>query len=103
MFSFFGLPLLWDRCASGLWCLVPTLAALFVQSRQPLMVGSSSAVTFCPAPALAVQGVWSQSFVTSCCSCLLSSLGASAKAVSSRGQVSGGVNVSGVGRSEFWV
>ena len=72
---FFGLPLLPDRCASGLRCLVPTLAALFVQSQQPIVVGSPSAVTVCPAPALAVQGVWSQSFVPSCCSCLLSSLG----------------------------
>ena len=65
------LPLLPDRCASGLRCLVPTLAAQFVQSQQPLAVGSPSAVTVCPAPALAVQGVWSQSFVPSCCSCLL--------------------------------
>ena len=64
-------------CASGLRCLVtlvPTLAAQFVQSQQPLVVGSPSAVTVCPAPALAVQGVWSQSFVPSCCSCLLGSL-----------------------------
>ena len=38
-------------------CLVPTLAAQFVQSQQPLVVGSPSAVTVCPAPALAVQGV----------------------------------------------
>ena len=74
---FFVLPLLSDRCASGLRCLVPTLAALLVQSQQPLVVGSPSAVTVCPAPALAVQGVWSQSFEPSCCSCLLSSLGVS--------------------------
>ena len=59
---------------------MPTLAAQFVQSQQPLVVGSPSAVTVCPAPALAVQGVWSQSFVPSCCSCLLSSLGVSAAA-----------------------
>ena len=59
---------------------MPTLAAQFVQSQQPLVVGSPSAVTVCPAPALAVQGVWSQSFVPSCCSCLLSSLGVSAVA-----------------------
>ena len=72
---FFGLPLLPDRCASGLRCLVPMLAALFVQSQQPLVVGSPSAVTVCPAPALAVQGVWSQSFIPSSCSCWLSSLG----------------------------
>ena len=77
---FFGLPLLPDRCASDLRCLVPPLAALFVQPQQPLVVGSPSAVTVCPAPALAVQGVWSQSFVPSCCSCLLSSLGVSAAA-----------------------
>ena len=38
-------------------CLVPTLAAQFVQSQQPLVVGSPSAVAVCPAPALAVQGV----------------------------------------------
>ena len=75
---FFGLPLLPDRCASGLRCLMPTLAALFVQPQQPLVVGSPSAVTVCPA--LAVQGVWSQYFVPSCCSCLLSSLGVSAAA-----------------------
>ena len=74
------LPLLPDRCASGLRCLVPTLGAQFVQAQQPLVVGSPSAVTVCPAPALAVQGVWSQSFVPSCCSCLLSSLGVSAAA-----------------------
>ena len=54
---FFGLPLLPDRCASGLRCLMPTMAALFVQPQQPLVVGSSSAVTVCPAPALALQGV----------------------------------------------
>ena len=54
---FLVLPLLPDRCASGLRCLVPTLAAQFVQSQQPLVVGSPSAVTVCPAPALAVQGV----------------------------------------------
>ena len=77
---FFGLPLLPGRCASGLRCLVPTLAALFVQPQQPLLVGFPSAVTVCPAPALAVQGVWSQSFVPSCCSCLLSSLEVSAAA-----------------------
>ena len=53
---FFGLPLLLDKCASGLRCLVPTLAAQFVQSQQPLVVGSP-AVTVCSAPALAVQGV----------------------------------------------
>ena len=77
---FFGLPLLLDRCASGLRCLVPTLAAMFVQPQQPLVVGFPSAVTVCLAPALAVQGVSSQSFVTSCCSCLLNSLGVSAAA-----------------------
>ena len=77
---FFGLPLLPGRCASGLRCLVPTLTALFVQPQQPLLVGFPSVVTVCPAPALAVQGVWSQSFVPSCCSCLLSSLGVSAAA-----------------------
>ena len=74
---FLVLPLLPDRCAFGLRCLVPTLAAQFVQSQQPLLVGSPSAVTVCPAPALVVQGVWLQSFVPSCCSCLLSSLGVS--------------------------
>ena len=30
-----------------------------------LVVGSASAVTVCPAPAMALQGVWSQSFVPS--------------------------------------
>ena len=79
-FFFFFLHLLPDRCASGLRCLVPTLAAQLVQSQQPWVVGSPSAVTVCPAPALAVQGVWSQSFIPSCCSCLLSSLGVSAAA-----------------------
>ena len=50
------LPLLSDRVllACGL---VPTLAAQFVQSQQPLVVGSPSAVTVCPVLALAVQGV----------------------------------------------
>ena len=62
---FLVLPLLPDLCASGLRCLVPALAAQFVQSQQPLIVGSASAVTACPAPTLAVQGVWSQSFVSS--------------------------------------
>ena len=77
---FFGLPLLQGRCASGLRCLVPTLAALFVQSQQPFVVGSPSAVTVCPTPDRAGQVVWSQSFVPSCCSCGLSSLGVSAAA-----------------------
>ena len=36
-----------------------------MQSQQPLIVGSASAVTACPAPALALQGVGSQSFVPS--------------------------------------
>ena len=62
---FLVLPLLQDYCASGLWCLVPALAAQFVESQQPLVVGSASAVTVCPAPAMALQGVWSQSFVPS--------------------------------------
>ena len=64
--------LLWDLCASGLQCLVPALAAQF---QQPLVVESASAVTVYPASALALQGVWSQSFVPLCCSCLFSSLG----------------------------
>ena len=51
------LPFLPDRCASGMRCLVPTLAAQLVRSQQPLVVGSPSAVTVCPAPVLAVQGV----------------------------------------------
>ena len=75
---FFGLPLLQGRCASGLRCLVPTWAALFVQSQQPFVVGSHSAVKVCPTPALAGQVVWSLSSVPSCCSCGLSSLGVSA-------------------------
>ena len=75
---FFGLPLLQGRCASGLRCLVPTWAALFVQSQQPFVVGSHSAVNVCPTPALAGQVVWPLSFVPSCCSCGLSSLGVSA-------------------------
>ena len=62
---FLGLPLLPDLCASGLRCLVPALAAQFVQSQQPLIVGPASAVTACPAPALALQGVGSQSFMPS--------------------------------------
>ena len=36
-----------------------------MQSQQPLVVGSASAVAVCPAPAMALQGVWSQSFVPS--------------------------------------
>ena len=62
---FLVLPLLQDLCASGLRCLVPALAAQFVQSQQPLVVGSASAVTVCPATAMAFPGVWSQSFVPS--------------------------------------
>ena len=54
---FLVLPFLQDRCASGMRCLVPTLAAQLVRSQQPLVVGSPSAVTVCPAPVLAVQGV----------------------------------------------
>ena len=41
------------------------LAAPLVQSQQPLIVGSAYDVTACPAPALVLQGVWSQSFVPS--------------------------------------
>ena len=62
---FLVLPMLPDLCASGLRCLVPALAAQFVQSQQSLIVGSASAVTACPAPALSMQGVGSQSFVPS--------------------------------------
>ena len=36
-----------------------------VQSQQPLVVGSASAVTVYPVPALVLQGVWSQPFVPS--------------------------------------
>ena len=75
---FFGLPLLQGSCASGLRCLVPPWAALFVQSQQPFVVGSDSAVNVCPTPALVGQVVWSLSLVPSCCSCGLSSLGVSA-------------------------
>ena len=77
---FFRLPLLQGRCASGLRCLVPTWAALFVQSQHPFVVGSPSAVNICPTPALAGQVRWSRSFVPSCYSCGLSSLGVSAAA-----------------------
>ena len=42
---------------------MPALAAQSVQSQQPLVVESASAVTVYPAPAMALQGVWSQSFV----------------------------------------
>ena len=62
---FLVLPLLQYLCASGLRCLVPALAAQPVQPQQPLVVGSASAVTVCPAPAMALQGVCSQSFVPS--------------------------------------
>ena len=79
LFSFW-FPLLLGRCASGLRCLGHTLAELFVQSQQPFVVGSPSAVSVCPTPALAGQVVWSQSFGPSCCSCGLSSLGVSAAA-----------------------
>ena len=62
---FLVLPLLKDLCASGLRCLVPALTAQFVQSLQPIVVVSASAVTVCPAPAMALLGVWTQSFVPS--------------------------------------
>ena len=52
LFSVLVLPLLPDRYGSGMRCLVPTLAVQLVQSQQPLVVGSPSAVTVCPAPAL---------------------------------------------------
>ena len=45
---FLVLPLLQDLCASGLRCLVPALAAQFVQSQQPLVVECASAVTVYP-------------------------------------------------------
>ena len=54
---------------------MPALAELFGQSQQPFVVKSASAVTVYPAPALALQGVWSQFFVPLCCCCLFSSLG----------------------------
>ena len=44
---------------------MPALAAQSVQSQQPFLVESASAVTVYPAPAMALQGVWSQSFVPS--------------------------------------
>ena len=72
--------LFWFTLASGLRCLVPTWAALFLQSQQPFVVGSLSAVNICPTPALAGQVVWSRSFVPSCYSRGLSSLGVSAAA-----------------------
>ena len=62
---FLVLPLLQDLCASGLRCLVPALAVQSVQSQQPLVVGYASAVIVYPAPALALQGVWSHSCVPS--------------------------------------
>ena len=55
----------WVTLASGLRCLGSALAASLVQSQQPFVVGSAYAVTAQPAPALALQGVWSQSFVPS--------------------------------------
>ena len=61
LFSFW-FPLLQGGCASGLQCLGHTLAAKFVQSRLPSVVGPPSAVPVCPSPALAGQVVWSQSF-----------------------------------------
>ena len=79
LFSFW-FPLLQDGCASCLWCLGHTLASLFVQSLLPFIVGSPSAVSVWPTPALAGQVVSSQSFGPSCCSCGLSSLGVSAAA-----------------------
>ena len=39
---FLVLALLQDLCASGLRCVVPALAAQFVQSQQPLVVGSQA-------------------------------------------------------------
>ena len=71
LFSFW-FPLLQGGCASGLRCLGPTLAAKFVQSRLPSVVGPPSAVSVCPSPALVGQVVWSHSFGPSCCSCGLS-------------------------------
>ena len=62
--SLWVLPLLQDLCA-GLRCLVPALSVQFVQPQQPLVVGTASAVTVCPAPAVVLQGGWSQSFVPS--------------------------------------
>ena len=41
----FALSLLLDLCAFGLRCLGPALAALLVQSQQPLIVGSAYAMT----------------------------------------------------------
>ena len=76
---FLVLPLLPDRCASCLRCLVPTLAAQFVVS-----AALSSWVSFCcDCLSCTCSGgavCWSQPFVPSCCSCLLSSLGVSAAA-----------------------
>ena len=77
---FFG-----SNLASGFVCFWPAVSGAYVGCAvcavsAAFIVGSPSAVTACPAPALAVQGVWSQSFVPSCCSCLLSSLGVSSAA-----------------------
>ena len=79
LFSFW-FPLLKGGCASGLRCLGHTLAAKFVQSRLPSVVGPPPAVSVFPSPALAGLVVWSQSFGPSCCSCGLSSRGVSAAA-----------------------
>ena len=62
LFSFW-FPLLQGGCPSGLRCLGHTLAAKFVQSRLPSMVGPPSAVSVCPSPALAGQVV-GRSFLT---------------------------------------
>ena len=61
----FGFTFALGLCVSGLRCLVPALAAQSVQFQQSLVVESASAVTVFPAPAMALQGVWSQSFVSS--------------------------------------
>ena len=44
---------------------MPALAVQSVQSQQPLVVESASVVTVYRAPTMALQGVWSQSYVLS--------------------------------------
>ena len=75
-------PVLCDACSASLGAehcstFVKSVFSSFCcgPSQQPLVVKSASAVTVFPAPALALQGVWSQFFVPLCCSCLFSSLG----------------------------
>ena len=74
----------WFTLAYGWVCFWPAVSGAYVGCAVcTVSAALSSWVSFCsdcPAPALAVQVVYSQSFVPSCCSCGLNSLGVSAAA-----------------------